>query len=140
MEFSRQDYWSGLLFLPPGDLPDPGINTSLLHWQVDFFFTTVPPGTPLYRKKLKKKKKRYPKNVGEKKKALFVKLSYTYHHKFEVILKSEPVPGSPGGGVLPPTPRVSDSGLRWGLRRRNSNELPEDALGGEVDSGLEITP
>ena len=25
MGFSRQDYWSGLLFLSPGDLPDPGI-------------------------------------------------------------------------------------------------------------------
>ena len=25
MEFSRQDYWSGLSFPPPGDLPDPGI-------------------------------------------------------------------------------------------------------------------
>ena len=23
--FSRQEYWSGLLFLSPGDLPDPGI-------------------------------------------------------------------------------------------------------------------
>ena len=23
--FSRQDYWSGLLFPSPGDLPDPGI-------------------------------------------------------------------------------------------------------------------
>ena len=23
--FSRQEYWSGLLFLPPGDLPDPGL-------------------------------------------------------------------------------------------------------------------
>ena len=23
--FSRQEYWSGLLFPPPGDLPDPGI-------------------------------------------------------------------------------------------------------------------
>ena len=22
--FSRQEYWSGLLFLPPGDLPDLG--------------------------------------------------------------------------------------------------------------------
>ena len=44
---------------------------------------------------MKKKKKK-------RKEALFVKLSYTYHHKFEVDLKSEPVPGSPGGGVLPP--------------------------------------
>ena len=25
MEFSRQEYWSGLLFPFPGDLPDPGI-------------------------------------------------------------------------------------------------------------------
>ena len=25
MEFSRQEYWSGLPFLPPGDLPDPEI-------------------------------------------------------------------------------------------------------------------
>ena len=24
MEFSRQEYWSGLPFSPPGDLPDPG--------------------------------------------------------------------------------------------------------------------
>ena len=30
MEFSRQEYWSGLLFPPPEDLPDPGTeyNTS----------------------------------------------------------------------------------------------------------------
>ena len=25
MEFSRQEYWSGLRFPPPGDLPNPGI-------------------------------------------------------------------------------------------------------------------
>ena len=25
MEFSRQEYWSELLFLPAGNLPDPGI-------------------------------------------------------------------------------------------------------------------
>ena len=25
MEFSRQEYWSGLIFLSPGDLPNPGI-------------------------------------------------------------------------------------------------------------------
>ena len=28
VEFSRQEYWSGLLFSPPGDLPDPGIEPS----------------------------------------------------------------------------------------------------------------
>ena len=25
VEFSRKEYWSGLPFPPPGDLPDPGI-------------------------------------------------------------------------------------------------------------------
>ena len=25
MGFSRQEYWNGLPFSPPGDLPDPGI-------------------------------------------------------------------------------------------------------------------
>ena len=25
MEFSKQEYWNGLPFPPPGDLPDPGI-------------------------------------------------------------------------------------------------------------------
>ena len=33
MRFPRQDYWSGLPFPPLGDLPDPGIELSLLHWQ-----------------------------------------------------------------------------------------------------------
>ena len=27
MGFSRQEYWSGLLCPPPGDLPDPGMET-----------------------------------------------------------------------------------------------------------------
>ena len=30
MEFSRQEYWSGLLFPTPGDLPDPGIEPESL--------------------------------------------------------------------------------------------------------------
>ena len=38
IECSRQEYWSGLPFPPPGHLPDPGINPHLLcllYWQVD---------------------------------------------------------------------------------------------------------
>ena len=31
MEFSRQEYWSGLRFPFPGDLPDPGFDPGLLH-------------------------------------------------------------------------------------------------------------
>ena len=30
MGFSRQEYWSGLLCLPEGDLPDPGIKSTAL--------------------------------------------------------------------------------------------------------------
>jgi len=47
MEFSRQEYWSGLPFPSPGELPDPGIEpvTSAL---ASKFFTTEPPGKPLY--------------------------------------------------------------------------------------------
>ena len=39
MGFSRQEYWSGLPFPPPGDLPDPGIEPQiLLHCRQIFFF------------------------------------------------------------------------------------------------------
>ena len=43
MEFSRQEYWSGLPFPPLGDLPDPGIKALSLAL-VGGFFTTAPPG------------------------------------------------------------------------------------------------
>ena len=33
--FPRQQYWSRLLFPPPGVLPNPGKNLCLLHWQAD---------------------------------------------------------------------------------------------------------
>ena len=48
MRFSRQEYWSGLPFPPPGDLPDPGSNLSLLsllNWQVHSL-TEAPSGKP----------------------------------------------------------------------------------------------
>ena len=46
MGFPRQEYWSGLPSLPPGDLPDPGIEpTSLMSPALaGGFFATVPPG------------------------------------------------------------------------------------------------
>ena len=42
MGFSRQEYWSGLPCPPPGDLPDPGIeSTSLISPAlIGRFFTT----------------------------------------------------------------------------------------------------
>ena len=47
MEFSRQEYLSGLLFPFPGDLPDPEIEPSYPATpalQADFFLPTEPPG------------------------------------------------------------------------------------------------
>ena len=48
MEFSRQEYWSGLPFHTLGDLPNPGIKpTSLASPALaGGFFTIVPPGKP----------------------------------------------------------------------------------------------
>ena len=42
MGFSKQEYWSGLTFPPPGDLPDPGIEPTFLESPVlaDRLFTT----------------------------------------------------------------------------------------------------
>ena len=37
MEFSRQEYWSGLPFPSPGDLPDPGIEPGSPTLQADAF-------------------------------------------------------------------------------------------------------
>ena len=33
MGFPRQEYWNGLPFPSPGDLPNPGIKPGLLHWR-----------------------------------------------------------------------------------------------------------
>ena len=44
MGFLRQEYWSGLPFLSPGESPQPRDEHSSLHWQVD----SLPPGKPKY--------------------------------------------------------------------------------------------
>ena len=60
--FSRQEYWSGLPFPSPGDLPDPGIEPRSPTLEADAL-TSEPPGKPkiLYvitaMWNLKKKKK-----------------------------------------------------------------------------------
>ena len=46
LEFSRQEYWSGLPFPSPGDLPSPGIEPESLvsPTLAGGFLTTEPPG------------------------------------------------------------------------------------------------
>ena len=43
MGFPRQEYWRGLLFPSPGDLPNPGIKPAFPAL-AGGFFTTEPPG------------------------------------------------------------------------------------------------
>ena len=45
MGFPRQEYWSGLPFPPPGDLPSPGIEPASPTLAGEFFITE-PPGMP----------------------------------------------------------------------------------------------
>ena len=46
MGFSRQEYWSGLPFTSPGDLPSPGIEPGSPALQADSL-SSEPPGKPL---------------------------------------------------------------------------------------------
>ena len=48
MGFPRQEYWSGLPFPPPGDLPDLGTEPVSPSWQVDSLLTELP-GKPQNR-------------------------------------------------------------------------------------------
>ena len=59
MGFSRQEYWSGLLFPSPGDLPDPGIEPRSPALQADAL-TSEPPGK---NKDLTKKEKDPKTNI-----------------------------------------------------------------------------
>ena len=55
MGFSRQEYWSGVPFPSPGDLPDPGIKPGSPALQADAVLSD-PPGKPsLYSRFLFKK-------------------------------------------------------------------------------------
>ena len=50
MRFSRQEYWSGLPFPSPGDLPDPGIKP-MSPALTGGFFTIESPEKPSVKKK-----------------------------------------------------------------------------------------
>ena len=52
MGFSRQEYWSGLPFPSPGDLPDPGIEPRSPTLQAEAL-TSEPPGKPITMRKKK---------------------------------------------------------------------------------------
>ena len=56
MVFPTQEYWSGLPFPTPGDLPDPGIELAMSPALAGRFFTIEPSGKPKECQKEKKVK------------------------------------------------------------------------------------
>ena len=50
MGFSRQEYWSGLPFPSPGNLPNPGIEAGSPSFRADAL-TSEPPGNPRWEDK-----------------------------------------------------------------------------------------
>ena len=47
MGFSGQEYWSGLPFPSPGDLPNPGIKPWSPAWQADALSSEPPGNSPI---------------------------------------------------------------------------------------------
>ena len=45
MEFSRQEHWSGLPFLSPGDLPNPWVEPGSPAFQADSLLSEPPENT-----------------------------------------------------------------------------------------------
>ena len=70
MGFSRQEYWSGLPFSPPGDLPKPGIESMppVSPSLAGRFFTIEPPRKPSHLVILL-----YPKNHLIQRKVKFLR-------------------------------------------------------------------
>ena len=63
MGFSRQEYWSGVLFPFPGDLPDPGIKPRSPALQVDSL-PSEPPGNPWCKYRCNRKPPKNFQNGG----------------------------------------------------------------------------
>ena len=66
MEFSRQDYWSGLPFSSSGDLPNPGIGPRCPELQADSLLSEPPGkgGGVLIRQKRKREREREVEREG----------------------------------------------------------------------------
>ena len=74
MGFLRQEYWSGLPFPSPEDLPDPGIEPRSPALQADSLLTE-PRGTPFRRLEAKKRGKTYLLKLNHQKQSCVLSLS-----------------------------------------------------------------
>ena len=84
MEFSRQEYWSGLPFPTPGDIPDPGIKlmSPVSPAVTGRFFTTEPPGLTFKDSGKIQWPNRYGLHTGSRKNYTGANLSLKHCHLF----------------------------------------------------------
>ena len=80
MGFSRQEYWSGLPFPSPGDLPDPGIKPKSPAFQADAL-TSEPPGKPhtIWGNKKTYKLEKKKQNIYSDIQSIYFKLKFTHN-------------------------------------------------------------
>ena len=80
MGFSRQEYWSGLPFPSPGDLPDPGIKPKSPAFQADALISE-PPGKPhaIWGNKKTYKLEKKKQNIYSDIQSIYFKLKFTHN-------------------------------------------------------------
>ena len=88
MGFSRQEYWSGLPFPSPGDLPDPGIKTRVSCMKADSLLSEQT-GDPLKKNYFLKREKAL--NQPNLKKILLLLLSLVFSEWIKTAPSCEPV-------------------------------------------------
>ena len=81
LELRKQEYWSGLSFPSPGDLPDSGVEHLSLAAPAlaGRFFTAAPPGKPELRKQ-------YIKKVSKGRTEFFLNLHFQCEYIFHPIV------------------------------------------------------
>ena len=72
MEFSRQEYWSGLPFPSPGDIPDPGMEPRSPALQADALPSEPPLSPSVYMAITEKPGVGVEEEVGKEKKDTFL--------------------------------------------------------------------
>ena len=80
MGFSRQEYWSGLPFPSPRDLPNPGIKPGSPALQADAL-SSEPPGKPLHSLGLYNNNVSCLKTVSGEKAFWLILLSYNVNYE-----------------------------------------------------------
>ena len=84
LEFSRQEYWGGLAFPSPGDLPEPGIKPRSSALQADSL-PSEPPRTDQIQAQKQAKKANWPEETGRN-----ARVSDSNYHKGAASLSLSP--------------------------------------------------